>query len=92
MNDSDDTILEFLAETGAAFSKRGLEVNFEQRGINVSYSTIKRRTEKLENAGLIKCVEQKGSYYAISESGEQYLEGELDMDNISEPDKGKNGK
>lgn len=78
MTDSDDTILEFLQETGAAFSQRGLEVNFNQRQIQLSYSTIKRRIDLLENAGLIQCVEEKGGYYEITERGEMYLEGELD--------------
>ncbi|RQG97234.1 winged-helix domain-containing protein [Natrarchaeobius chitinivorans] len=82
MTDSDDTILEFLRETGAAFSKRGIQVNFENRGVKVSYSTIKRRLEHLENADLIECVEEKGGYYEITDLGKQYLEGELDAEDL----------
>lgn len=84
MNDSDDTILEFLEETGAAFSKRGIEVNFERRNIAISYSTIKRRVGKLEKAELIECIEEKGGYYEITDIGEKYLDGELDREDLEE--------
>ncbi|SER11198.1 winged-helix domain-containing protein [Natrinema salaciae] len=84
MSKNDDTILEFLAETGAAFSKRGLEVNFERRDIEVSYSTIKRRIQRLEAAGLTECVEDSGGYYEITDFGERYLHGDLDDDELAE--------
>ncbi|WP_254531493.1 winged-helix domain-containing protein [Natrinema gelatinilyticum] len=84
MSKNDDTILEFLSETGAAFSKRGLEVNFERRDIEISYSTIKRRIRRLEVVGLITCVEEKGGYYEITNLGETYLDGNLSAEELEE--------
>lgn len=78
MNENDDTILEFLRDTDAAFPKKGLEVNLDLEGVEISYSTIKRRTGRLEDAGLIETVREKGSYYCITDRGERYLDGELE--------------
>jgi Fe2+ or Zn2+ uptake regulation protein len=78
MTGADDAILEFLAKTDAAFSKRGLEVNFEQKDIGVSYSTLKRRLPILEEHGLVEEVETEGAWYQITDNGRAYLAGELD--------------
>ena len=77
MTGSDDRILELLGESGVALNKKTLQVNFELDGTDISYSTIKRRLPLLEDAGLIEEVRQTGSYYRITEKGEQYLAGEL---------------
>lgn len=78
MTGADDTILEFLAETDAAFSKRGLEVNFEQENIEVSYSTLKRRLPILEEHNLVEELETEGAWYHITDEGRAYLAGEFD--------------
>ncbi|WP_423743188.1 winged-helix domain-containing protein (plasmid) [Haladaptatus sp. SPP-AMP-3] len=77
MTGSDDRILELLGESCVALNKKTLQVNFELDGTDISYSTIKRRLPLLEDAGLIEEVRQTGSYYRITEKGEQYLAGEL---------------
>ena len=79
MTDKTDRILEFLADTGAAHSKRGIEVNLDALGQNVSYSTIKRHLPKLEAIGLVEVVREKGPYYRITKDGRAYLAGELDV-------------
>lgn len=75
MTDSDDKILELLEESGVALNKRGLEVNFDLRDVDISYSTIKRRLPDLVEAGLLEVVRRKGPYYRITESGREYLQG-----------------
>lgn len=78
MTGADDTILEFLAETDAAFSKRGLEVNFERENIGLSYSTLKRRLPTLEEHDLVEELETEGAWYRITDKGRAYLAGEFD--------------
>jgi len=78
MTGSDDRILEFLADSGAAHNLRGMEINFADRGEPISYSTLKRRLPILDDHGLVRELECQGSYYAISEKGREYLAGELD--------------
>jgi len=79
MTGRDDLILEFLAESGAALNKRGLEINLNEEGYDISYSTIKRRLPKLHEAGLIEVVSEKGPWYKISIKGVDYLKGSADL-------------
>lgn len=85
MTAPDDIILEFLDESGTALNKRGLEINLKLSGYKVSYSTIKRRLPKLEEAGLIKSVDDSGPWYQITERGKQFLEGNLDLRDFDDP-------
>lgn len=84
MTGRDDIILEFLGETGVALNKRGLEINLREEGYDVSYSTIKRRLPKLEEAGLLEIVFETGPWYRITDRGIGYLEGEVDLREVSE--------
>lgn len=85
MTGSDDLILEFLEDSGAAHNKRGLENNFKDRGLGVSYTTLNRRLPQLREAGLIKIIPGEGKYYKITEKGEKYLSGEIDLRSEDEP-------
>lgn len=76
LTENDDHILELLGETGVALNKRGLEVNLELRDTPVSYSTIKRRVDKLDEVGFVEDIGETGSYYRISERGRRYLTGD----------------
>lgn len=76
LTENDDHILELLGETGVALNKRGLEVNLKLRDTPVSYSTIKRRVDKLDEVGFVEDIGETGSYYRISERGRRYLTGE----------------
>ncbi len=82
MTGSDDKILELLEESGVALNKKGLEVNFELEDEGISYSTIKRRLPMLEESGLVEQVREKGSYYRITQKGQQYLAGDLDASEL----------
>jgi len=84
MTGSDDRILEFLAESGAAHNFQGIVNNFADNGEDISYSTVKRRIPKLVDAGLIREIEGKGRYYAITDRGRAYLAGELDVEEIDD--------
>jgi len=86
MTGSDDIILEFLGETEVALNKRGLEINLKEEGYDVSYSTIKRRLPKLEEAELIEIVYESGPWYRITERGQKFLTGEIDLRDESEPE------
>jgi repressor of nif and glnA expression len=84
MTGYDDKILEVLGETGAALSKKGIQVNAEIRGTEISYSTVKRRLPKLVDAGLVKIVRETGPYYRITDLGREYLGGDLDVADLDD--------
>ena len=86
MTGSDDVILEFLKDSGAGHNYQGIANNFEDRGIDISYKTITRRIPKLREAGLVRVLPGEGKYYAITERGEAYLEGEADLRDLDEPE------
>ena len=85
MTGRDDIILEYLADTGVALNKRGLEINLQEAGYDISYSTIKRRLPRLEDADLIEIVYDSGPWYRITERGKSYLEGDEDLRDEPEP-------
>ncbi|WP_226023203.1 helix-turn-helix domain-containing protein [Halomicrobium salinisoli] len=86
MTRSDDVILEFLEDTGAGHNLQGIANNFQDRNIEISYTTLTRRLPKLEEAGLVRILPGQGKYYAITEEGEAYLRGDADLRGESEPD------
>lgn len=73
--ESDELILELLGKCGVALNKRGIELNLESNGKSISYSTIKRRVDKLVDTGFIEIVREEGSYYRITGKGMNYLTG-----------------
>ncbi|MXR21418.1 winged-helix domain-containing protein [Halobacterium bonnevillei] len=75
LNENDELILELLGKSGVALNKRGIELNLELNGETASYSTIKRRVDKLSEAEFIEKVRQEGSYYQITSKGINYLTG-----------------
>lgn len=75
LNENDDYILELLGESGVALNKRGIEVNLRLRDTPVSYSTIKRRVDKLEENGFVEDVGEEGSYFQLTDRGVAYLNG-----------------
>jgi len=87
MTGHDDIILEYLHDTGVVLNKRGFEINLELEGNEISYSTIKRRLPKLEEAGLIEIVDESGPWYQITERGERYLKGEVDLRETDDTDR-----
>jgi len=88
MNEKDDIILEYLAEIGVAEPLQVIYFNLQRRGMSFSKSTTRRRLERLEEAGLVTIARQKGTYYEISGSGMEYLQGEFKPQEIEfgEPD------
>ncbi|WP_235847869.1 PadR family transcriptional regulator [Natronorubrum thiooxidans] len=77
MTGNDDSILEFLHEREVTLPPTGLEINLEREGISISYSTIHRRLQKLQEKGLVKKIDEQKGYYAITDKGRDYLEGDL---------------
>jgi len=86
MTASDDVILEFLQDSGAAHNKQGIANNLHNRDVDVSYTTLNRRIPKLESADLIQTIPGNGKYYEITEKGEAFLDGEADLRNEPSPD------
>jgi DNA-binding MarR family transcriptional regulator len=71
MTSSDDVVLEFLAEHGLSLPPLAVAQNIE-----LSYSTVKRRVDRLAEAGLLIRHEDPRGYVEISERGRRYLRGE----------------
>ena len=82
MTGNDDTILEYLHEKDLALPPGALHFNLMREGIEIGYSTVRRRLKLLDSAGLIENEAEEGTYYAISERGRQYLAGDLDASEL----------
>jgi len=75
MNQTDDRILELLAESGLILSPAVMAKNLEY-----SRNWISRRTGKLVENGLVEQVDD--GYYRITDRGRAYLEGELEAEDL----------
>jgi len=73
MNQTDDRVLELLAESDLILTPAVIATNFEY-----TRNWVSRRIGKLEDAGLVEPVDS--GYYQISGRGRVYLAGELDDD------------
>lgn len=76
MTRTDDEILEYLAEQGAGTPNSMAE----DLGRNNNYITT--RCKLLTEYGLVR--QPSHGFYIISESGEEYLAGELDASELEE--------
>ncbi|SIS05669.1 winged helix-turn-helix domain-containing protein [Natronorubrum daqingense] len=84
MTGNDDSILEYLYEHDVALPPTGLEINLHREGIGISYSTIHRRLQKLQDKDLVEKVNEEKGYYAITDKGQKYLEGNLDAEELED--------
>lgn len=82
MTGNDDTILEYLREKDMALPPGTLHFNLEREGVEIGYSTVRRRLKLLESAGLIENEANDGSYYALTEKGQKYFAGDLDATDL----------
>jgi len=71
----DDRILEALATSGLVLSPSVIAFNIDK-----ARSEVNRRLSVLVDHGLVERV--KRGYYRITETGEQYLAGDLDPDEL----------
>nr|WP_259370361.1 MarR family transcriptional regulator [Salinarchaeum laminariae] len=78
MTKSDPAILELLEEAGIALPPAVIAYNIE----GVSHPTVSRRLPILKEQDLVKKVEESKGYYAITDRGRAYLDGELDADEL----------
>ena len=86
MTGNDDSILEFLGEHDVALPPRGLEINLQREGAGISARTINRRLKELQKDGLVEKIDEKSGYYAITDKGRAYLEGDLDASELERDD------
>ena len=75
MNQTDDRILELLDESGLELSPVVLS-----RNLDYSRSWVSQRLTKLSEVGLVGV--DDGSYYYITDRGQDYLKGDLDADDL----------
>ena len=71
----DDRILEALATSGLVLSPSVIAFNIDK-----ARSEVNRRLSVLVDHGLVERV--KRGYYKITETGDQYLAGDLDPDDL----------
>ncbi len=90
MNEVDDAILEFLRDLDidgqpVALKPGAVHYNLvtEFGMLDKSLSTFSRRMATLADAGLLEKTETgNGSPYRITDNGRQYLDGELEADDL----------
>lgn len=79
MTQGDDRILETLESSGLVLSPRILSENTDY-----TRNYINKRLKKLRENGLVERVDE--GLYEITDRGRDYLAGELDADDLEEPD------
>jgi len=75
MNQTDDRVLELLAESDLILSPAVLAKN-----LDYTRNWVSRRLSKLNEAGLVRQVD--GGYYQITDLGRDYLIGDIDAEEL----------
>ncbi|OYR80253.1 MarR family transcriptional regulator [Halorubrum sp. E3] len=75
MNQTDDRVLELLAESDLILTPAVIAKNLEY-----TRNWVSRRIGRLEDAGLVEPVDS--GYYRITDRGRAYLAGELDTEDL----------
>nr|WP_238992175.1 winged helix-turn-helix domain-containing protein [Halorubrum terrestre] len=75
MNQTDDRVLELLAESDLILTPAVIAKNLEY-----TRNWVSRRIGKLEDADLVEPVDS--GYYRITDRGRAYLSGEIDADEL----------
>lgn len=78
MRPMDDRILEVLQTAGITLSPAIIAYN-----LDMSREAVNRRLAGLAERGLVRKIER--GRYEIDSSGEQYLDGNLDVEELEEP-------
>lgn len=81
MSLKDGLILEFLETHDLELPAKPLYRNLNRHGHQIGYSTVRQRLSVLKEHRLVEKVDDAG-YYAITEKGRAYLEGELDISDL----------
>lgn len=79
MTQADERVLEFLHEKEIVASPSVIAANIDYTGEYIS-----RRCRQLADAGLLQRVD--ASNYRLTTLGEQFLSGDIDPDEIKNPD------
>lgn len=80
MNKASDPVLECLEEHDTALPTSVLDIE-----LDVSRSSIARALPELENYGLVESHPNYSTHYRLTDLGREYLDGDLDADDL-EPD------
>lgn len=94
MNETDDSILEYLAQLEIGGGNRVTQsptavwVNLAQEFdvLDKSQSTVSRRMKRLEQMDLLEKTDEKRAYYRITDKGIRYVNGEISREELPEPD------
>lgn len=94
MNEKDDVILEALDHVyPVAIAPTPLHWNIQnplwrkldvesRTGGGFSLNTLRNRLEKLSELGLVEIKRERGSYFALTSEGRDYLRGDLDASEL----------
>jgi DNA-binding IclR family transcriptional regulator len=83
MGKYDEPILEFFEETGIAAPPSVVTHNLDRMEIaSPAHTTVKRRMITLREHGLLRVDEEDAGYYELTETGSQYLAGEIGGDDL----------
>jgi repressor of nif and glnA expression len=84
-NSATEPVLRLLAESGLALSAKSIVHNLNERLERPpSRATVHRSLSGALDAGLVH--QPEGSLYAITDTGREYLAGNLSADDIELPD------
>lgn len=82
MKPSEYTVLDFLGKAELALPPAVIHYNMEKAGHEIGYSTVKANLASLSELGLVTKEKEEEGYYAITDRGLAYLQGELDPDEL----------
>lgn len=70
-------ILQFLDESDLALPPKPIYINMKRQGATFGRKTVERHLKDLESEGLVEKALENEGYYAITEKGRRYLDGDL---------------
>jgi hypothetical protein len=94
MNETDDAILEFFEELEGCTEFRitlpptAVWYNLVEVSslLDKAPNTVSRRMGRLDDIGLLELVDEDRAYYRFTDKGQEYLDGNLDADDLRLPE------
>jgi Fe2+ or Zn2+ uptake regulation protein len=82
-NEATDSVLRVLYQAGVALSPDSIVANLDVYADDSHHeATVQTALDGLEEASLVRRLDQEGDYYVVTDSGADFLETEIDQESL----------